>query len=122
MPTEPEIVTLSQVVERAADVVDPDGADQDIADFVARHEDDDEPVTAIEDIELRLAESAGALDPQQENGMFQVMVALATYLAFRRDELNDDPDELIRLAVRAEFNDDRPASVNDWLALNAIEV
>ena len=75
MPTEPEPVTIAQVVHRAAEIVDPDGADDDVTEFLRRHEDADEPVTAVEDTVLvgvdrsdflgavtGSAESAGALD------------------------------------------------------------
>jgi hypothetical protein len=122
MPTEPDPVTLAQIVHRAAEVVDPDGADPDVTDFLVRYEDADEPVTAVEDVEQRLAEAAGALDPQQESGPLQVAVAVATYLAHRRDELPDDADEIVRLAVRAEFDGPPPAPVADWLSLNQIEI
>jgi hypothetical protein len=122
MSTEPQPVTLAQAVQRAAEVVDPDGADPDVVEFLVRFEDADEPITAVEDVDQRLAEAAGALDPQQENGAFQMMVAVATYLAFRRDELADDPDELVRLAARAEFEGSPPQPVHDWLTLNGIAV
>jgi hypothetical protein len=122
MPTEPDPITLAQIVHRAAEVVDPDGEDADVTDFLVRYEDADEPVTAVEDVTERLAEAAGALDPQQESGPLQVAVAVATYLAHRRDELPDDPDEIVRLAVRAEFEGHPPGPVTDWLALNEIEV
>jgi hypothetical protein len=34
----------------------------------------------------------------------------------------DDPDEIVRLAVRAEFEGPPPQPVADWLDLNEIEV
>jgi sirohydrochlorin ferrochelatase len=122
MPTEPAPVTLAQVVHRAAEVVDPEGADPDVVDLLVRFEDADEPVTAIEDVELRIAEGAGAIDPQEESGPVQVARAVATYLAFRRDEVTDDPDEIVRLAIRAEYDGAPPAPVADWLELNDLEV
>src|SRR3954462_9302252 len=115
MPTEPQPVTLAQMVHRAGEVVDPQGGDPAIAFFVVRCEDNDEPVTAVEDVEQRFAEAAGALDPQQESGPVQVAAASATYLAFRRDKTNGDPDQLVRLAVRAEFDGKPPRSVTNWL-------
>jgi hypothetical protein len=121
MPTEPQPITLSQITHRAGQVVDPEGADADVIDFVARFEDDDEPVTGVEDVEQRIAEAAGALDPQQESGALQVTAAVATYLAFRRDETADDPDEIVRLAVRAEFHANPPTPVAAWLELNGVE-
>ena len=87
MPTEPAPLTLSQVVHRAVEVCDPAGTDADLADFFLRFEDADEPVSAIEDIEQRMAEAAGALDPEG----------------------------LLTLAARAEFNGNPPAPVAQWL-------
>jgi sirohydrochlorin ferrochelatase len=121
MPTEPQPVTLADVVHRAVEVVDPDGGDPDVADLLVRFEDADEPVTAIADVEERIAEGAGAIDPQQESGPVQVAAAVATYLAFRRDELADDPDDIVRLAIRAEYDGPPPEPVADWLALNGVE-
>jgi hypothetical protein len=122
MPTEPQPVTLAEVVRRAVEVVDPDGADPDVTDLLARFEDADEPVRAIEDVAQTIAEGVGAIDPQEESGPVQVAAAVATYLAFRRDEVDDDPDETVRLAVRAEYEGSPPEPVAEWLELNGIEV
>jgi hypothetical protein len=121
MPTESEPLTLARLVHRAGEVVDPGGADADVIDFVVRFEDADEPVTGIEDVAQRLAEAAGALDPQQESGALQVATAVAIYLAFRRDEASADPDDIVRLAVRAEYDGHVPGPVADWLELNGVE-
>src|SRR3954454_13510434 len=115
MPTEPAPLTLSQVVRRAVEVCDPAGTDPDLADFFLRFEDADEPVSAIEDVEQRMAEAAGALDPEGEVPSLQMAAAVATYLAFPRAELDEDPEELLRLAARAEFNGSPPAAVANWL-------
>ena len=115
MPTEPDPITLSQIVHRAVEVCDPSGADDDLADFFLRFEDADEPVTAIEDPEQRFAEAAGALDPQGEIPSLQMATAVATYLAFRRDQLDEDGEDLLRHAARAEFNGNPPPSVANWL-------
>src|SRR3954453_19341480 len=115
MPTEPAPVPLSQVVHRAVEVCDPAGADDDLADLFIRFEDADEPVTAVEDVEQRMAEAAGALDPEGEVPSLQMAAAVATYLASRRDELDEDPEELLRVAARAEFNGNPPPAVANWL-------
>ncbi len=115
MPTEPAPVTLSQVVHRAVEVCDPAGNDTDLADFFTRFEDADEPVAGLEDIEQRMAEAAGALDPEGDIPSLQMAAAVATYLAFRRDEVEEDAEELLRLASRAEFNGNPPAAVANWL-------
>jgi hypothetical protein len=115
MPTEPAPLTLSQVVHRAVEVCDPAGTDADLADFFLRFEDADEPVAAIEDIEQRMAEAAGALDPEGEIPSLQMAAAVATYLGFRRDEADEDREELLTLAARAEFNGHPPPAVANWL-------
>ena len=115
MPTEPDPITLSQIVHRAVEVCDPSGTDADLADFFLRFEDADEPVTALEDPEQRFAEAAGALDPQGEIPALQMAVAVATYLAFRRDQLDEDGEDLLLHASRAEFNGNPPPAVANWL-------
>ena len=115
MPTEPAPLTLSQVVHRAVEVCDPPGTDPDLADFFLRFEDADEPVRGIENLEQRMAEAAGALDPEGDIPSLQMAAAVATYLGFRRDEADEDREELLTLAARAEFNGNPPAAVANWL-------
>ena len=43
------------------------------------------------------------------------VAAVATYLAFRRDEIADEDDDLLRLAARAEYGDDPPQEIVTWL-------
>jgi hypothetical protein len=117
MPTDPEPVTLSDVVHRAVVVVDP-GGNAGLEDLLARFEDDDEALgsTAAEIAAQRIAEESGALDPQAEDPAVQLAAAVATYLAFRRDELDEDPRTLLELAARAEFEGHPPAGVDELLA------
>ena len=117
MPTDPDPVTLSAVVRRAVFVVDPDGT-AGIEDLLEPFEDDDEPLGShgAEIAAQRIAEEAGALDPQAEDPAVQLAAAVATYLAFRRDEVDAQPRELLMLAVRAEFDGEPPAGVRELLA------
>jgi hypothetical protein len=46
--------------------------------------------------------------------------AVATYLAYRRDELEDEDDDILRLAARAEFGRHVPEDVEDWLAARGV--
>jgi hypothetical protein len=115
MPTEPEPVTISQIVHRAVEIVDPDGADEDVVEFLRRFEDTDTPVTAVEDIDTRIAEVTGVIDPQEDAPVLQVARAVAVYLAFRRDEVTDEADDILRLAVRAEYNGNPPPNIANWL-------
>jgi hypothetical protein len=50
-----------------------------------------------------------------------VAVAVAVYLAHRRDEYDEEPDELVRLSVRAEFDGHPPANVANWLEQAGVE-
>ncbi|MFL5896117.1 MAG: hypothetical protein ACJ76Z_13535 [Thermoleophilaceae bacterium] len=102
MPTEPETPTLAEVVRVAVETADPTGADDAATELLRRFEDRNEPVTAVADVEEELAEARGAIDLDGDSEALATAVAVATYLAFRRTELNADREELIRLATRAE--------------------
>jgi len=122
MPTEPDPVTLAQLVHRAAEITDPDGADADVTELMLRFEDADWPVSGIlESIEQRMAEAAGTLDPQEDSPGLQVAAAVAVYLAHRRDELDEDPVHVLRMATRAEFDGNPPEHVAGWLQDAGIE-
>jgi hypothetical protein len=122
MPTEPQPPTLFQVVQRAVEVCDPDGADEAVTDFLLRFEDADEPVRGSPELEQRLAEAAGRLDPEGEDPVLEMTRATATYLTFRRDELAEDPVELLRLAARAEYDGKPPEPVAGWLAQVGVDI
>jgi hypothetical protein len=123
MPTEPEPVTLTQVVHRAVQVVDPTGSEG-LDDLLERFEDADEPLSSVlaPAVAQHLAEELGALDPQAEDPAVQMAGAVATYLVFRRDELDEEPGALLELAARAEFDGKPPELVSRWLADNGIEL
>jgi hypothetical protein len=123
MPTDPEPVTLSETVHRAVVVVDPDGH-AGLEDLLARFEDDDEPLdsTSAQIAEQRIAEEAGKLDPQSEDPALQMAAAVATYLAYRRDQLDDDPQSLLELAAKAEFEGHPPAGVPELLADRGVQL
>ncbi len=116
MPTEPAPATLSALVRRAAYIVDPDDEDAAVGAFEERHEDDDEPVRGIlEELEERIA---WGVDEEPSVVMAQ---ALVLYLAHRRDEVDGRPEELMRLAARAEFDGRPPQAVEIWLSEQEIE-
>ena len=73
-------------------------------------------MTAHADIEEELAEIKGHLDPQDEDPAVMIAAAVATYLAFRRAEIGDDPGDILRLAVRAECDGPPAGNVRAWLA------
>jgi hypothetical protein len=113
--------TLFQVFHRAVEVVDPSG-EFGVADVLEKVEDSDEPVTAIEDVDGTLAELKGFFDPQDEDPAVMMVFAVATYLAFRRDELDEAPADLLRLAARAEYDGSPPENVRTWLDAQGVAV
>ena len=104
------------------EVCEPGGGDESLAALLARFEDRDTPVTAPRDITEELAEARGAVDPQDEEPAVVMAVAVATYLAYRRDELDAQRDELLRLAARSEFKGRPPEHVAAWLESQGIEL
>jgi hypothetical protein len=102
MPTEPHTPTLSETVRAACEVADPDAADELVTELLTRFEDRDEPVSTVDDVEQQLAEAQGIIDPDGDGEPLRTAVAVATYLAFRRELFDSDPDELIRRATAAE--------------------
>lgn len=115
MPTEPDPVTVSQVVRRAVEACELGDVDDRLDDLLLRFEDADEPIAAVPDIEQRIAEVTGTLDPEGDDPALAMAGAVIVYLAFRRDEIAEDAEELLRLAARAEFDGSPPPSVRQWL-------
>jgi hypothetical protein len=112
--------TLFAIVHRAAEVCDPDGTEEGPAALLGRFEDRDEPVGDPTVAEQEIAEAKGAIDPQDEDPVATMTAAVATYLAFRRTELERDREELLVLAARAEFAAKPPEPVSDWLAAQGV--
>jgi hypothetical protein len=111
MPTDRTLISLSDLVRRAAAIVDPEEADPAVAELVLRHEDADEPVRGLLDrLEERIAWGA---DEEPSVVMAQAVVL---YLAHRLDEYDDVPEDILRLAARSEFDAQPPEPVADWLA------
>jgi hypothetical protein len=124
-PAEEQIhPTVSDVVRRAVAVADPGGRDAVLGELERRFEDDDRPISSVDDPPRlfdaarreREASTATGID-----GALEVTSAIATYLAFRRDEFEGDREELVRLAVRAGYEGDPPAPVSEWLLEAGIE-
>jgi hypothetical protein len=116
------IPTVAEVVRRAVDVCEREGDLDGLAAFLQRYEDRDEPVTALgPGREREFFEQEGRLEGQDPEPSLAMAAAVATYLAFRRDEVADDDEHLLRLAARAEFGREPPAYIADWLALRGID-
>ena len=117
-----ETPTLFAIVHRAAEVCDPNGSEEGASELLRRFEDRDEPVGNPAEAEQEIAEAKGAIDPQDEDPVAMMTAAVATYLAYRRDELDDDREDLLVLAARAEFDGKAPEPVAGWLAAQGVEV
>jgi hypothetical protein len=113
--------TLFAIVHRAAEVCDPDGTQEGATALLERFEDRDEPVGEPGVAEQEIAEAKGAVDPQDEDPVATMTAAVATYLAYRRTELEREREELLVLAARAEFDGDPPEPVARWLAQQGVE-
>ena len=121
MPAEPQPITLAQVVRRAVDVCDPEGGSESLAALLERLEDEDEPVSAVGDVEEVVSAAVNSVGDPDIDPELAMAGALVTYLAHRRDELGEEPVELLRLATRAEFDAKPPYVVAQWLRAQAIE-
>src|SRR3954469_15433314 len=122
MPTEPEPLTLAEVARRAVEICDPNDTDAVLGDYFLQFEDADEPITAIQNLEERIALAAEGVDADADDPSIAVANAVILYLAYRRDEVSDDPDHILRLAARAEWRGDPPQAVRDWLSDRGIAV
>lgn len=121
MPTEPQPVSLFDVAKRAVEISDPGQADARLGDLLAQFEDDDEPITGVENLEERVAIALEGVDYEIDDPAVSMAGAVILYLARRRDELHGEPQTILRLAARAEWKGDPPMQVVDWLADRGVE-
>jgi hypothetical protein len=117
MPTDRNTISFSDLVREATAIVDPQGRDPAVVELATRFDDADEPVRGVlETLEERLAWGA------DEDPPIVMAQALVLYLAHRLDELDDDEEDLLRLAARAEFDGKPPDNVVAWLSERGVEL
>lgn len=116
--------TVSELVRRAVEVADPDDRDEALARLEEDFEDDDEPITAVENLEERLAIASEGADYEAENPAVAVALSVVLYMASRGGHVDydRDPGELMRLAARAQWHRDPPEAVVEWLADRGVSV
>ena len=97
--------TVAELVRRAAEAADPAGRDPSVAQLQVQLEDDDEPITAVENLEERLAVAAEGADYDVEDPGVAVATAVVLYLAGSggQPDYDRDPSELIQLAVKNQW-------------------
>jgi hypothetical protein len=122
VPTEPQPITLFEVAKRAIEISDPTDADSRLDQLLVQFEDADEPVTAIENLEERVAIAVEGVDVDIDDPAVSMAAATILYLARRRDELHAEPHRILRLAARAEWRGDPPEAVVEWLADRGVEI
>jgi hypothetical protein len=122
VPTEPRPISLFDLAKRAVEVSDPDDNDANLGDLLEQFEDDDEPVTAIQNLEEKIAIAVESVDVDIDDPAVSMAAATILYLAHRRDELHADPEHILRLAARAEWKGDPPDAVVEWLADRGVEI
>jgi hypothetical protein len=122
MATEPAPITVYAVAKRAVEICDPSDSDGVLGNFLAQFEDQDEPITAVGNIDERVAVASEGVDAEVEDPAVQMAGAVIVYLAHRRDELDDDPEDILRLAARAEYKGEPPGFIADWLADRGVRV
>lgn len=122
MPSGPRPISLFEIAKRAVEICDPDDRDSRLGDLLEQFEDADEPVTAIQNLEERVALAVEGVDVEIDDPAVSMAAATILYLAHRRDELHDDPSKILRLTARAEWKGDPPEAVLDWLADRGVEV
>ena len=122
MGTEPEPLTVAQAVQRAVDTCATDANEEMLARLLERFEDDDQPITAVQDLSARLGDADADIDAEAEDPALSMAIATTLYLAFRRDMEDADDDALLRAAARAEWKGDPPDEVVDWLAGQGVRI
>lgn len=122
MPSGPRPISLFEIAKRAVEICDPDDRDSRLGDLLEQFEDADEPVTAIQNLEERVALAVEGVDVEIDDPAVSMAAATILYLAYRRDELHDDPSKILRLTARAEWKGDPPEAVVDWLADRGVEI
>jgi len=117
---ERRVPTVADLVRRAVEVCDPEDREPALGRFQEQLEDDNEPVSAVENLEERLAIAAEGADYEIEDPAVSMATAVVLYLAAKRARGDDirDPRELIR----AQWYGDPPEAVVEWLADRGVEV
>jgi hypothetical protein len=116
--------TVAELVRRAVEICDPEEREETLGRFEQQLEDDDEPISAVENLEERLALASEGADYEIEDPAVSVACAVVLYLAAKRDHGEDvrDTGELMRLAGRVQWHGDPPDNVADWLAARDVRL
>jgi hypothetical protein len=110
MPTDWTLISLADLVRKAAAIVDPPGEDAAVEEFAVRFEDADQPVRGILDgLEERVMWGV------DEDAPIVMAQAVTLYLAHRLDEVSNTPEHILAHAAKAEFDGRPPEHIVAWL-------
>lgn len=114
--------TVSEAVRDAAALIDPGDADDAIMALYEIYEDDDRPVTAVEDLVGTLVATAEGIDPEGDDGAVLVCAGAAAWIGMHPRDRNEDheADHVIREGARMAFGKEPPSQVRDFLASRGI--
>jgi hypothetical protein len=110
--------TVSEAVRDAAAIVDPGDSDDAIMALYEIYEDDDRPVTAVEDLAGTLVATAEGIDPDGDDGAVLAAAAAAAWVGLNPRDRNEDHDvdHVLREGVRMAFGKKVPPQVESYLA------
>ena len=109
------IPTVSEAVREGAAICDPNGDDAGVRGLIDAFEDDDRPVTAVEDFEETLTSTERGIDPDQDTPAAQMAVAAAIWLSTNPDQEHHHREHVLRESSRLYFHGDPPPDVAEWL-------
>ena len=110
--------TVSEAVRDGAALVDPGDADDAIMALYEIYEDDDRPVTAVEDLAGTLVATAEGIDPEGDDGAVLAAAAVAAWVGLNPRDRNEDHnvDHVLREGVRMAFGKKVPPQVSAYLS------
>jgi hypothetical protein len=116
--------TVSEAVRDAAAIVDPGDADDAIMALYEIYEDDDRPVTAVEDLAGTLIATAEGIDPEGDDGAVLAAAAAAAWVGMNPRDRNEDheADHVLREGVRMAFGKEPPRQVLDYLGSRGVSL
>jgi hypothetical protein len=116
--------TVSEAVRDGAAIVDPGDGDDAIMALYEIYEDDDRPVTAVEDLAGTLIATAEGIDPEGDDGAVLAAAAAAAWVGMHPRDRNEDreADHVLREAVRAAFGKKPPPQVAEYLSGRGISL
>jgi hypothetical protein len=116
--------TVSEAVRDAAAIVDPGDGDDAIMALYEIYEDDDRPVTAVEDLPGTLVATAEGIDPEGDDGAVLACAAVAAWIGMHPRDHNEDheADHVLREGVRMTFHKHVPPQLAEYLSARGVKL